>query len=195
VLPPPTGIWDTRERAHFDPARGAARAGRSGGARNLRWPAGARDVRIIDLNELGAKILAPSVLGERDASLQLEFALPIGVNSEVVQVSVAAQIKAIKAIEPSGGNAPAHSHGVQFQNVGERERLCCKTLPCCGSTKCALTALDSSRYSSRMFKPPGHRTAQSLRRCRLCFVAYDWAGAANFDHSPLPPNPPGLLER
>jgi len=81
------------------------------------------DVRIIDLNELGAKILAPSVLGERDASLQLEFALPIGVNSEVVQVSVAAQIKAIKAIEPSGGNAPAHSHGVQFQNVGERERL------------------------------------------------------------------------
>ncbi len=81
------------------------------------------DVRIVDLNVLGAKILAPSVLGERDASLQLEFALPMGVDGEVVQLSVAAQIKAIKAIERSGDDAPKHAHGVKFQNLGERERL------------------------------------------------------------------------
>jgi len=81
------------------------------------------EVRIVDLNELGAKILAPSVLGARDASLQLEFTLPTGIHGEVVQISVAARIKAIKTIERSGDNTPAHAHGLQFHAVGEREKL------------------------------------------------------------------------
>lgn len=75
--------------------------------------------RLVDLNELGARLVAPGVLGQPGSTMQVKFSLPAPKGGEPTEISVTATIKGVRAIE---GNE-TQSHGVQFEAVNERDRL------------------------------------------------------------------------
>jgi hypothetical protein len=83
----------------------------------------AHEVRLVDLSELGARIVAPSALGEPGSVIRLGFSLPRSINGDSTPVSVAARIKAVKLTAGEGDTPSTHAHGVQFEDLGESDRL------------------------------------------------------------------------
>jgi len=80
------------------------------------------EARIVDLTELGARIVAPAPLAAAESSIRIAFAVPLGSEVAPLQLSISAKIKSVKIVEGSPG-AQFHAHGVQFDGLQEREKL------------------------------------------------------------------------
>ena len=84
------------------------------------------DARLVDLNELGAKVAASNALGETGSAIRLAFTIPAGVNAEPLEVSVSAKIKAVKVVANAAGGqgaAQTFAYGVQFDGLDEQNKL------------------------------------------------------------------------
>jgi c-di-GMP-binding flagellar brake protein YcgR len=76
-------------------------------------------VRVADLSELGARVVAPAEIGAAGTTVRLKFSLPGPIGADTAEISATASIKAVRQLV--GGEM--RSHGLQFEEVSERDRL------------------------------------------------------------------------
>jgi c-di-GMP-binding flagellar brake protein YcgR len=81
------------------------------------------EARLVDLSTSGAQIVADRALGERDGVVTLSFAVDHGADAQTVDLAVSASIRAVRPLAANGDAPSAYAHGVQFDTLGERERI------------------------------------------------------------------------
>jgi c-di-GMP-binding flagellar brake protein YcgR len=88
--------------------------------------AGAPDpvaARFVDLSSSGAQVIADRALGDRETVVELSFSVDAGADGAKGTVAVSARVKAVRAMPGAPDSAPGYAHGLQFENLGENDRI------------------------------------------------------------------------